>query len=153
MHSLFVFRKLHFDFMIFWKIRLKQLFRVMSYCLLALRLAHNPVIAECIFGSETIYFILLLTMWHFVEFFCSRTQEKPHQNKIRFALCFWVLESFIPSKQLSRIMCIDEQSLNPFRMSVISHSAIKISTTDWCMVWKHKSLAMEKSVRLVILGG
>lgn len=61
--------------LIFWKIKLKQSFKVMLYYLLELQLVPNSMIAENIFHSETIYFLILQIMWHFGEFFAAEFRE------------------------------------------------------------------------------
>lgn len=47
----------------------------MLYYLLELQLVPNPMIAENIFDSETIYFLILPTMSHFGEFFAVEHRE------------------------------------------------------------------------------
>lgn len=47
----------------------------MFYYLLELQLVLHPMIAESIFDSETIYLLILPTMWHFGEFFTAELRE------------------------------------------------------------------------------
>lgn len=47
------------------------------YWQLALQLVHNPAIAELIFGSEPICFLLLPVMWHLGKVLLYKNSEKP----------------------------------------------------------------------------
>lgn len=53
----------------------------MFYYLLVLQIVPNPMIAENIFDSETIYFLILPIMWHFREFFAAELREVTLERK------------------------------------------------------------------------
>lgn len=76
-YFLYLFGRNYILTLIFWKIKMRQSFTVMFYYLLELQTVPNPMIAKNILDldSETIYFLILPTMWHFGEFFAAELRE------------------------------------------------------------------------------